>query len=174
MPGIEMCPATGSDEQPQTGIDASMQMPDGSDKQALCQLGCTKGTCVDGACVIDCSAPDSCNGADIKCAPNLPCRVICGERSCEKKIFCDNATSCEVQCTGDNSCRDEIVCNANRCDVDCIGAGSCKKTKCSGSCACDVTCSGLGSCTDPNECPESTCRLGEGCSSLLAGCNTCS
>jgi hypothetical protein len=174
MPSVESCPASGAGVDSGAGADASTgtSMPDAPD-QALCQQGCTNGTCMAGVCVIDCSTPFSCTGGDIKCPGTLPCRVVCGERSCAKKILCEKAASCEVQCNGDFSCQDEVICNANRCKVDCLGASACKKTKCGSSCACDVTCTGLGSCTDPNECSETACRLGEGCSSLLTGCNDC-
>jgi hypothetical protein len=174
MPGVESCAAGGGGGGGGNGmvIDAATVAADAADP-ALCQQGCTNGTCMAGVCVIDCSAPFSCTSNDIRCPANLPCRVVCGERSCAKKILCEKAASCEVQCTGESSCQDEVICNANRCKVDCLGASSCKKTKCGSSCACDVTCTGVGSCTDPNECSDTSCRLGEGCSSLLAGCNDC-
>lgn len=147
--------------------------PDASNANALCQQGCSKGTCIDGVCVIDCSADGSCPN-DVACPANLPCRVICGDSSCAKKINCTMATSCDIRCQGQNACGDEIQCSAGECDVACTGAGSCKRrTKCAGSCACDVTCSGPMSCMEASECPAMTCRIGNGCSSLLAGCNDC-
>jgi hypothetical protein len=148
------------------GADAPMQ-------PSLCELGCTKGSCIDGVCVIDCSAPDSCTN-DITCPANLPCRVVCGTRACQGKIFCSLATTCQVQCNGDYACKDEIHCNSNRCDVDCIGASSCeKRTRCANACACDVSCIGSNSCREVSECPESACRIGNGCTSLLTGCDSC-
>jgi hypothetical protein len=36
-----------------------------------------------------------------------------------------------------------------------------------------VSCTGTGSCAEPSECPEATCRIGNGCTSLLAGCDSC-
>lgn len=141
----------------------------------LCPQGCTNGTCVDGVCVIDCTADGSCQD-DFTCPPNIPCRVECGGRySCDHKIFCGLASACTVVCSGAFACKDEIVCNANRCDVTCSGEDSClKRVKCASSCACDVRCPGIDSCGETNDCPDATCRLGEGCSSQLAGCNTCS
>jgi hypothetical protein len=174
MPGVGTCPEGGG-EQNQTQLDASVTSDDADNTaQLLCQMGCTNGTCAAGTCVIDCSNPSSCNGADVKCPANIPCRVVCGERSCAKKVRCLSATSCEVQCNGDYSCQDDIECNSGRCAVQCVGASSCKQVKCSSSCACDVTCSGANSCISTNECPALSCRLGEGCSSLLVGCDKCS
>jgi hypothetical protein len=158
------------------------EMPDGNtandastnpDALSLCQLGCSNGTCVAGVCVIDCSATGSCPN-DVICPANLPCRVVCGDQACGHKVNCGMSTSCHVQCMGTSSCQDEIQCNANRCDVDCTGPSSCKRrTKCANACACDVSCTGTGSCAEPSECPESTCRIGNGCTSLLAGCDSC-
>ena len=155
-----------------TIVDAAASpMPDAASN--LCQLGCSNGTCVDGVCVIDCSAPNACQ-ADVLCPANLPCRVVCGDHACTRPIKCGLATSCEVRCLGDFACQDEIQCNANRCDVDCTGASSCeRRTRCSSSCACDVRCIGAGSCLEASECPASSCKLGNGCTSLLAGCNDC-
>ena len=167
-PGVTSCPGEGDGDN-QATPDASAATGDAS----LCPLGCSNGTCVDGVCVIDCSATMACQ-SEVACPANLPCRIVCGDRACAKKINCGMATSCEVQCTGEASCQDEITCNANRCDIDCTGASSCKRrTKCNGACACDVTCTGIGSCAEPADCPGSTCQLGNGCSSLLAGCNKC-
>lgn len=135
---------------------------------------CPNGTCMEGVCVIDCTAPWSCSTTDIECPPNLPCRVVCGYHSCAHKIICDTAASCEVSCSGDYACGDEIQCNANRCDVDCIGSFSCKhRTKCSNACACDVNCTGYSSCPEASECPDSFCREGNGCTDTVSGCNTC-
>jgi hypothetical protein len=155
-------------------VDAAVNNngPDGGNENALCQQGCTKGTCQAGVCVIDCSATGSCS--DVACPANLPCRVICGDNSCTKKINCTMASSCDVRCTGQNACADEIQCPMGECDVACTGAGSCKRrTKCGNSCACDVTCSGPMSCMEASECPSMACRIGNGCSSVLATCETC-
>jgi hypothetical protein len=171
MPEVKECPKEGAGEDRDAMIDAAVStMPDAL---SLCEQGCPNGTCVDGVCVIDCSAPGACPN-DVVCPANLPCRVVCGQGSCGHKVNCSLSTSCEVQCNGDNSCADEIICGVNRCDVDCIGASSCKRrTKCSMACACDVSCIGTGSCVEASECPASTCKLGNGCTSLLAGCNDC-
>ncbi len=141
-----------------------------------CVLGCTNGTCdANGVCVIDCSATGSCTAADVRCPANVPCRVVCGDNACTKKVICGSATSCDVDCMGSDSCRDEIQCGTIPCDVTCSGATSChKKTKCSMSCSCDVRCTGAGSCAEIAECPlDGGCLLGRGCSSQVAGCETC-
>jgi hypothetical protein len=149
--------------------------PDPRDAFEICLQGCTRGTCIAGVCTIDCSASGSCSN-DVACPANLPCRVICGDLACNSKILCSQAASCTVDCIGTDACHDEIQCPADRpCTVTCSGVDSCeKRTKCSGSCSCDVTCSGAGSCREASECPSSSCRIGNGCTSQLAGCNTCS
>ena len=171
MPDNGDCRGGGSDGE---GLlaDAATATADALD---LCTQGCSNGTCVAGVCVIDCSAPSACRQDDIQCPANLPCRVVCGEEACAKKVLCEKASSCEVQCSGDGACGDEVVCNTNRCSVSCTGIGSCqKKTKCKESCACDVACIGALSCPEASECPGSTCRIGNGCTSQIAGCNNCS
>lgn len=166
----EKCPKEGEGENDATIDAAATSSPDAP---SPCEQGCNSGTCVDGVCVIDCSAPGACPN-DVTCPANLPCRVVCGDGSCGHKINCGMSTSCQVQCNGDSSCQDEIQCNANRCDVDCIGPNSCKRrTKCNSSCACDVSCIGTGSCMEASECPAASCKLGNGCSSLLTGCDRC-
>jgi len=148
--------------------------PADADPNVLCNQGCTKGTCIDGVCTIDCSQAGACQ-TDVVCPLNLPCHVICGDGACHGKVNCTGAESCRVDCTGELACDDDIQCPSGRdCDVVCSGTGSCKhRTKCSNSCSCDVTCSGTGSCPEASECPEMSCRIGNGCTSQLAGCNTC-
>lgn len=163
------------DGQPVT-VDAavSMNQPDAPNANQLCQQGCSNGTCMNGVCVIDCAANGSCQG-EVSCPANLPCRVLCGDNACAKKIQCMDSKSCEVRCMGSQSCGEEVVCPSGECDVTCSGVGSCKKkSKCGESCACDITCTGLGSCPEASECPSSACRIGNGCSSTPNGCNTCS
>jgi hypothetical protein len=143
-----------------------------ADAREPCAHGCTNGTCIDGVCVIDCSDPWSCPH-DVRCPANLPCRVVCGYHACGDKIICGLARRCDVQCLGDYSCADEIQCTTS-CDVDCIGTLSCKRrTKCNNACSCDVSCIGVGSCAEASECPEPLCRIGNGCTDVLPGCNTC-
>jgi hypothetical protein len=157
--------------------DASAATTDGTlpDGRDLCTQGCSNGTCVAGVCVIDCSAPGACSDTDVHCPDNLPCRVVCGDNACQKKIQCSKASACTVECSGVSACGDEIYCNANTCDVTCNGALSCeKRTRCSNACSCDVTCSGVGSCKEASECPASICRVGNGCSSLPEGCTSTS
>jgi hypothetical protein len=143
---------------------------------SLCEQGCVGGTCdAQGVCVIDCSAQGACGDGDVVCPANLPCRVVCGDHACAKKIQCAMATSCDVQCIGPSSCGDVVQCGIGACDVGCLGDSSCHKhTECGMSCACDVTCTGVDACGDPSKCPHGMmCMLGKGCSAALAGCNTC-
>lgn len=173
MPDIKDCPEGDHEEPGSNGAMADATGVPSPDAPSLCEQGCSNGTCVNGVCVIDCSTPYTCPN-DITCPANLPCRVVCGEHSCGHKVICGLATTCEVQCTGDYACADEIQCNTNRCTVTCSGIGACKRrTKCANACACDVSCSGAGSCLEISECPAMTCRIGNGCTSLLAGCNDC-
>jgi hypothetical protein len=143
---------------------------------ALCEQGCNNGACdAQGVCVIDCSASGACGDRDVVCPTNLPCRVICGDHACAHHVQCSLTTSCEVQCTGQYACGDEIDCPTGRCSVTCSGDFSCHNVvKCGMSCACDVTCSGSSSCGKPSVCPQMlACVLGRGCSSALPGCDTC-
>ena len=159
-------------------IDAAEDAPpDSDDAVALCEQGCSSGTCdAQGVCVIDCSAQGACSEQDVVCPTNLPCRVVCGDHACAKRVQCAMATSCDVQCIGPSSCGDVVQCGMGACDVRCLGDSSCgKHTDCGMSCACDVTCSGTGACHDASMCPHGmTCLLGRGCTSALPGCNTCS
>lgn len=179
MPGAASCVAKddgeGADNDGNTVVqDAAVgTRTDAASTPNLCQLGCTNGTCVDGVCVIDCAPLDACPD-DVTCPPNVPCRVICGEHACKKKVICGMATSCEVQCGGTQACADEVQCGVNRCTVSCSGVGSCaRRTKCKDACACDVRCTGPMACPEPAECRAGTCKLGNGCSSLLTGCDRC-
>lgn len=150
--------------------DAAPLSPDARD---ICSQGCPNGTCINGVCTIDCSAPGSCPN-DIACPVNLPCHVICGDGSCGHKVLCANSLDCQVDCVGDNSCLDEIQCSTHRCEVTCSGQNACKRrTKCANACGCDVTCSGAGSCAEASECPAAVCRVGNGCSSQPIGCEAC-
>lgn len=176
------CTGTAADvcDVPASGPDSGTPIDAASDgappDSALCALGCTNGTCDPaGVCVIDCSVTGSCATSDVKCPPNVPCRVVCGDGACLKKIICGLATSCEVQCAGANSCGDEIQCNNVPCEITCSGASSCdRRVKCGMSCSCDVQCTGTGSCGEVSECPmAAACALGRGCSSLISGCETC-
>jgi hypothetical protein len=178
MPGASACSTSsggdGDSDDDASGATADaaiVSTPDGA--TATCQLGCPNGTCIDGVCVIDCQPLNACAN-DVKCPPNVPCRVLCGEHACKKKVICEMATSCEVQCGGTEACADDILCGSGRCTVSCSGIGSCAKyTKCKDACACDVRCTGPGACGSPSECPDATCKLGNGCSSLLPGCASC-
>lgn len=174
MPGAPACREMQAaiDATAATQEDASTIGP--SDASDLCVQGCPRGTCIDGVCVIDCTATGSCPN-DVACPANLPCRVLCGDGACGNKISCNLASSCEILCTGTNACSDEIHCMDVPCDVTCSGTGSCKKRiRCASSCGCDVTCTGSGSCAEVSECPMASCRVGNGCSTLPAGCYTCS
>ncbi|MBA3453993.1 MAG: hypothetical protein H0T42_12935 [Deltaproteobacteria bacterium] len=173
--GTDACqvPSTSADS---GAGDAAVDGPLPDSDPGLCPLGCTNGTCdANGVCVIDCSATGSCAEADVRCPPNVPCRVICGDGACAKKIICGLATSCDVDCVGTGSCRDEIQCGTIPCDVTCSGASSCaKRVKCGMSCSCDVRCTGINACAEIAECPMGTsCALGRGCSSVVPGCETC-
>lgn len=155
------------------GPDAEAVAADAPSSPSLCEQGCTNGTCEDGTCVIDCGAPFAC-ASDVMCPANLPCRVMCGDHACAKKVVCGMATSCEVHCLGDEACADDIQCSMGPCTVNCTGDSACQhKIKCDHACACDVTCSGVGACAEPAACPAPSCKLGDGCSSQLAGCDHC-
>ena len=176
-PNVE-CDSGGNPVMIDAAVDGAItQTPDAdTTAQQLCAQGCSKGTCdAAGVCVIDCSGHEKCTNTDVQCPANLPCRVLCGAGSCTHKVICTMSSSCDVQCTGDMSCQDEIQCPKNaECDVMCSGTSSCKRrTKCADSCACDVSCTGPLSCMEASECPAMSCRVGNGCSSIPTGCETC-
>jgi hypothetical protein len=166
-------PDMSPDPNPTDPDAASVQNPP-PDAIDICEQGCSKGTCINGVCTIDCSAPGSCL-TDVICPINLPCHVICGDGSCTHHVNCGMSLACTVECTGDNACGDQIQCSTYPCNVTCTGAGACKrKIACPMSCSCDVTCSGIGSCAEISDCPLDTqCRVGNGCTSQVGGCNTC-
>jgi hypothetical protein len=172
-PNVE-CDSGGNPVMTDAALDSGLPLDADDSAQRLCAQGCSKGTCdPDGVCVIDCSAAGTCSN-DVACPANLPCRVVCGDNSCGSKILCSTASSCEVQCIGTDACNDEIQCPAGECSVMCSGASSCeKRTKCSDSCTCDVSCTGALSCKEASECPMFACKVGNGCSSIPTGCNTC-
>jgi hypothetical protein len=149
-------------------------VPDPSPDAATgCKDVCAAGTCVDGVCTIDCSAEDTCAN-DVICPTGVPCRVICGDSSCDKHVDCTRSTSCTVECEGNLSCQDEIRCGNGPCDVSCNGYRSCAhRVKCAESCRCDVDCLGIEACHDPAECPADACDFGFGCTTETPGCDQC-
>lgn len=148
--------------------------PDAEDINAACAAACTKGTCDQGTCVIDCSLYGACN-IDIVCPANVPCRVLCGDKACAHHITCPPSEPCDIECTGAYACGDQIFCGTAACTVDCSGFASCHhKTNCGSACACDVECTGSTSCPEASVCPLGlVCASGRGCTSTPTGCNTC-
>jgi hypothetical protein len=150
--------------------DATRQPPDAKSCGALC----TKGTCQDGTCVIDCSASSTCAG-DVVCPAGIACRVVCGDQSCGHHVVCPPASPCTVDCIGDAACADVIQCGMASCNVTCSGPSSCHKpVACMNACACDVACTGAMSCPGASMCPQGPgCLYGHGCTSALPGCDRC-
>ena len=61
MPGVKDCPKEGNiDPGGSDTVDAASATQDAPD---LCPQGCTKGTCQNGVCVIDCGTPYACTEA---------------------------------------------------------------------------------------------------------------
>jgi hypothetical protein len=174
-PGIACASIGGTIDSGSSGIDGEVPDHDANGANAACTQACTIGTCDHGVCVIDCNQPGACSTKDVYCPAGIPCRIECGDGSCGKKLGCTDAAACEVLCTGAFACGDEILCPSDRpCSVTCSGYRSCdRKIKCSSACACDVRCEGASSCREVSECPDSSCRFGNGCTSAFAGCNAC-
>ena len=83
---------------------------------------------------------------------------------------CLGDSTCVIDCSGDGSCGDPIVCPANvPCQVSCTGIGSCLTTiDCSASSDCDISCAGEGACSGTVSCP-----LGAECDVACAGTTSC-
>jgi hypothetical protein len=123
------------------------------------------GSCQAGVCVIECNAPDcapkcpfgmpcrvdcgdnSCNGGLVDCTKASSCDISCGASSCFQGIDCAGS-ACSIGCKGDKSCSNiPVLCRAKNCDIDCGGLQTCKEIKCLNSpSTCDVTCGGVQSC----------------------------
>jgi hypothetical protein len=140
-----------------------------------CPTQCT--SCVEATktCNVDCGAPAAaaiCAQA-ITCPDGFNCVIKCsrnavnGNNQCQQKIDCQNAASCDVQCTGTNTCK-AVLCGDGPCDVTCTGAGTCQKVDCDQSCKCDVECSFTANCSDVS-CPGS---LGQCTTIGMIGCNS--
>ena len=114
------------------------------------------GNCEAGVCVIACDVPD----CTPTCPAGMPCRVACGDTSCNQGIDCTEASSCDIQC-GPSSCTNGVTCAGSSCTVECNGNYSCSiiGVVCSAR-ACDIDCGGLQSCkTVECEGNPDTCRL---------------
>ncbi len=149
--------------------DASMPSPDARECPGACS-SCDPGT---KQCKIDCAVTSCTGGNAIVCPPGWNCEVLCStSNSCRNGVRCANTLSCDVQCTGTASCRG-VVCGAGPCNITCTGNNACRGVECGTSCACDVTCGnaafcGQVLCGDP-QCDDQP----DGCTSGIAGCDTC-
>lgn len=120
-------------------------------------------------------APSGCApGCQGRCE-NAVCVIECtGENSCDDEVRCPAQGACEVLCAGANSCAGGVRCGNGRCTVTCSGEESCEESvDCKHACACDVYCTGEDSCGDESKCPHPWCELGDGCRAWAASCNDC-
>jgi hypothetical protein len=125
-----------------------------------CPAACTGG-CERGVCTIDCTGESRCDGRDLVCPPDRPCRVICdGVDACDTgSLRCPPGHACTLECRGGNdACGDfTLLCGDGSCAIDCAfdacsgatvecGGGPCSATceafpqpdlaGCDGSCGC--------------------------------------
>lgn len=130
-----------------------------------CPPECTGG-CSGDVCIIDCSAPSSCESMDITCPPNFACDVQCtGDSSCDSaSIHCAPNYACTVTCESADSCSyAAIYCSVSApCELQCSGpVSSCTFTEQNcGLESCEATCTGgqfpdtyCGSACSCSECP---------------------
>ena len=145
--------------------------PDGN--PTTCPTQCT--SCDLGAhtCKIECNNSGNCTNV-VVCPPGFDCTINCGtSNSCRNGVTCPtDGSACNVVCSGVSTCRD-VQCGPGKCDVQCTGSNSCRAIACDSSCACDVMCA-PGALCDAVSCAGLQCSNPTGgCSSALAGCNTC-
>lgn len=137
---------------------------------ADCPAQCTSCDRAEQSCVVDCdSAPELCQRA-ITCPAGWSCDIRCtGNDSCSA-VDCNAAAACEITCDGNDSCS-QIACGTARCDITCNGLDSCAAIDCTNACACMVRCEDDESCAALS-CPA-TCGSQAGCTSRRPGCDTC-
>ncbi len=179
--------ASPSADAPRPAVDATS-----TDAAVDCDAACP-GTCVDGACIIDCGGDVDCSG-DVECPPGFDCIVSCGAGECHGDVVCGEGVGrCSIGC-GTGSCTGDVVCAADECAIDCLGAGSCTgdvdcrrgacaitclsqactgRVDCADSCRCDVYCIGFDNCTQGSDCPGQCDTGNDGCTSLPPVCNAC-
>jgi hypothetical protein len=139
-----------------------------------CPTGCTSCVVSTHQCTIDCSMnAGACSNGKVVCPSGWACNVECNtDGACKDGVSCVGATSCAISCSAHNSCQN-IQCGLGKCSVDCSGVASCQGVACGNSCACDVTCLGAQSCQSV-QCTATACKVGLGCSSLVApACHSC-
>jgi hypothetical protein len=155
-------------------IDAPMSdaKKDGQTPDAfLCPAQCTSCNPERMECIIDCAAGANC-GSQVVCPPGWNCNIKCNTTdSCRSGINCVGGDSCTIACTGTRSCRN-VNCGAGPCAITCSATESCRNVSCGQSCACDVKCTSTTSCVGVF-CTALQCDTGQGCTSLVPGCETC-
>lgn len=85
-------------------------------------------TCAPGVdCVIDCTAPNSCQGTTFNCPAGHKCTMNCADTdSCKDAVLnCSDDGPCHVECSGSgaNYCKVTVNCGANSCSSNCAGGG---------------------------------------------------
>ncbi len=133
---------------------------------ADCPAECTGG-CDGATCIIDCTAPSSCQVVPVTCAEDMNCEVRCwGDASCQvADVTCPTERgTCDVQCEGAASCElVEVFGGAGGLDVACDGISSCRvgAVTC-GDGPCHSTCDGLTAFLGAHDCGDS-CECSSSC-----------
>ena len=137
-------------------------IPDAHCSEASCAS--IKGSCVGGACVIDCKKKGCSTDREIRCPPDTDCQVDCRADKCEA-ITCSGGRSCGLYC-GTDGCN-EASCTSDRCSFDCGGSDhACKDVSCTSKEACAMHCFAK------NACENSTCDAGV-CTFECSGKDSC-
>jgi len=113
-----------------------------------CPPACVNG-CVDGVCVLDCTA-------GCACPKGQSCKIECKADSCSGTIDCSAGKSCVINCS-ENACNFPIDCGGAACTVACF-KGSCNDPILCGAGGCKITCSDH-SCQNLINCDKGRCEI---------------
>jgi hypothetical protein len=127
---------------------------------ASCGEQCVRngGRCGEGTCFFDCAARGACDTRQLLCPPDRPCDVTCGERSCTDNVVCPVGSTCAIRCAGEEACAKEIICEG-QCDVECTGERSCRGGIGGAAVLLQLECSGRESCGSTVQCEGRDCQV---------------
>ena len=85
---------------------------------------CTKGTCVDNVCTVDCTTAKPCTGE--LCANGLPCAITCENTASCSSISATSANAnITITCKDNLACGGGIACQGGNCDIECVHDNAC-------------------------------------------------
>lgn len=178
-------PGDSSTALPDGAVFADAQVADAGGSVSLpadagaCAVACAAagGVCAgETLCVFDCLEEGSC-AEEIVCPDDFDCSVQCGDDACAERVTCPRmgAATCEVRCSGEESCGGGVECHAEECEVRCSGGGSCNGGISGGATSYNATCSGAGSCRGGVQCDATACNINcDGDGSCACEGNNCS